>query len=270
MRGFLLALQFLTRLPTPRFAALGPDDLARSSAWFPLVGALIGAAVAAVLALGALVDPWLGALAGLLAWVWITGALHLDGLADLADALGASHRDPRRLLEVLRDPHVGAFGVVALVLVLLAKLVLLALVARALAPLLDALRAAWVAGAPVPASLPLAFELVAPLAAIALVPAWARLGAVAWSQTLRPLAPGSAERFAWQAHRPGILAWGAALLAAAAWVFPPLAVAPIAIALWWAFLRRRLGGMTGDALGAGVEACETALLAVVAVAAGPL
>jgi adenosylcobinamide-GDP ribazoletransferase len=264
MRGFLLALQFLTRLPTPRFAELRPDDLARSAVWFPLVGAVIGAVVAAALALGTLVDPWLGALAGLLAWVWITGALHLDGLADLADALGASHRDPRRLLEVLRDPHVGAFGVVALVLVLLAKLVLLALAARALAPLVEAIRAAWVAGA----APPLASELAVALAALALVPAWARLGAVVWSQTLPPLAPGSAERFAWRARRSATVAWAVVLLVATAWIFPPLAVAPAVIAAWWLFLKRRLGGMTGDALGAGVEACETVLLAVVAVAFG--
>jgi adenosylcobinamide-GDP ribazoletransferase len=129
MRAFLLALQFLTRIPTPQVDDFRPEDLSRSAIWFPLVGAVIGGLVAAALALGALVDPWLGALAGLMVWVWITGALHLDGLADLADALGAAHRDPQRLLEVLRDPHIGTFGVVALVLVLAAKLVLLALVA---------------------------------------------------------------------------------------------------------------------------------------------
>jgi len=91
---------------------------------------------------------------------------------------------------------------------------------------------------------------------------------VVWSQTLPPLAPGSAERFAWGARRASLTAWGAVLLAATAWLFPPLAAAPFAIALWWAFLKRRLGGMTGDCLGAGVEVCETALLAVVAVGLG--
>lgn len=254
MRGLVLAFQFLTRLPTPRLAGFEPGELARAAIWFPLVGAVIGAAVAAALALGARVDPWLGAIAGLLVWVWITGALHLDGLADLADALGAAHRDPRRVLEVLRDPHVGAFGVIALVLVLATKLVLLALAARALPPLADAGRAAAIAGD------------AALLVALALVPAWARLGAVVWSQSLPPLAPGSGERFAWRAQRASVAVWAAALLAASVWVFAPLAVAPVAIALWWAFLRRRLGGMTGDALGAGIEICETALLAVVAVA----
>jgi adenosylcobinamide-GDP ribazoletransferase len=246
VRGLILAFQFLTRLPTPRVPEFGPEDLAASAAWFPVVGAAVGGVVAAALVAGALVDPWLGALAGLLAWVWITGALHLDGLADLADALGAAHRDPQRILEVLRDPHVGTFGVVAIVLVLAAKLVLLAVVAM------------HVAGT----------GLATPLGALALVAAWARFGAGVWSQTLPPLAPGSAERFAWRARSASLVVWAAALLAVTLWLCPPLAAAPVAIALWWAFLRRRLGGMTGDCLGAGVEVCETALLALVAIALG--
>ena len=255
VRGLILALQFLTRLPTPRVPDFRPEDLAASAAWFPVVGAAVGVVVAAALVAGAFVDPWLGALAGLMVWVWITGALHLDGLADLTDALGAAHRDPQRVLEVLRDPHIGTFGVVAIVLVLAAKLVLLAIVAKQLAP---------VAGV----AILLGAELAVPVAALALVGAWARFGAVVWSQTLPPLAPGSAERFAWRTRRASLVAWAAALIVAAVWLFPPLAAAPLAIALWWVFLKRRLGGMTGDCLGAGVEVCETALLAVVAVGLG--
>jgi len=264
VRGLILALRFLTRLPTPPAPDSRPDDLAASAAWFPVVGAVVGIAVAAALAVGVLVDRWLGALAGLLVWVWITGALHLDGLADLADALGAAHRDPQRLLEVLRDPHVGTFGVVAIALALAAKLVLLALVAGHVAPLVDAIWIAGVADA-APAAVP---ALAVPVAALALIGAWARFGAVVWSQTLPPLAPGSAERFAWRARRASLVAWAAALLAAAAWLFPPLAAAPLAIALWWVFLRRRLGGVTGDCLGAGIEVSEIALLALAAVALG--
>ena len=264
VRGLILALQFLTRLPTPRVPDFRPEDLAASAAWFPVVGAAVGVVVAAALVAGAFVDPWLGALAGLMVWVWITGALHLDGLADLADALGAAHRDPQRVLEVLRDPHVGTFGVVAIVLVLAAKLVLLAVVARQLAPLAQAIRSAPAAGV----AIPLGAELAVPVAALALVGAWARFGAVVWSQTLPPLASGSAERFAWRTRRASLVAWAAALIVAAVWLFPPLAAAPLAIALWWAFLKHRLGGMTGDCLGAGIEVCETALLAVVALSLG--
>ncbi|HKC45110.1 MAG TPA: adenosylcobinamide-GDP ribazoletransferase [Burkholderiales bacterium] len=264
MRGLFLALQFLTRIPTPRVDAFRPEDLPRSAVWFPLVGALIGGIVAGALVAGVLVDPWVGALAGVVVWVWVTGALHLDGLADLADALGASHRDPQRLLEVLRDPHIGTFGVVAIVLVLAAKLVLLAVIAKQFAPLAEAIGAARVAGVVTP----IALDLAVPVAALALVVAWARFGAVVWSQTLPPLAPGSAERFAWRAQRTSLVAWTVTLLAASVWLFPLLAAAPLAIALWWLFLRRRLGGMTGDCLGAGVEVCETVLLLVVAAGLG--
>ena len=96
-RGLIAAVQFLTRLPTPRIGDLEPRDLGLSAVFFPLVGAVIGAAVA--LAVWSLrpTDPWVGALAGVLMWVWITGGLHLDGLGDVADAFGASHRAPNDL-----------------------------------------------------------------------------------------------------------------------------------------------------------------------------
>ena len=130
MKEFVLALQFLTRLPLP---AVKADDatFARSMRWFPAAGLVVGLVLFVGLWLGNLLDPWTGALFGLVAWVGVTGALHLDGLADLADASGALHKGRERLREVLADPHVGSFGVVAIALQLLAKLVLLhALLAR--------------------------------------------------------------------------------------------------------------------------------------------
>jgi adenosylcobinamide-GDP ribazoletransferase len=130
VKGLVLATQFLTRLPTPRVAATA-QDFAASIRWFPAVGLIVGMAVAGAAWAGAWIDAWCGALAGLAAWVAITGALHLDGLADLADASGAAHQDRARLLAVLADPHLGSFGAVALAVQVLAKLVLLhALVAQ--------------------------------------------------------------------------------------------------------------------------------------------
>lgn len=237
MRGLILAVQFLTRLPTPPVADFRAEELSRSLAWFPLVGLLVGGLLAAAVWLGARVDPWLGALLGLLAWVWVSGALHLDGLADLADALGAAHRDRERLLAVLADPHVGSFGVVALVLQLLAKLILLMLAAR--------------------------LELYA---ALCFVPAWARLGVLLWSR-LPPLKPGLGERYAWQGGERLAWPWLAAL-AVASFFAPALVAGPLVLLAWHAFLRRRLGGMSGDALGAGVEVSETGLLLICVSAAG--
>jgi len=81
-----------------------PAELPCSARWFPLVGMLIGVLLATVLWLGSCIDPWLGALLTLMLWVRITGALHLDGLADMSDALGAAQRDRDRFLAVLADP----------------------------------------------------------------------------------------------------------------------------------------------------------------------
>ncbi|MDP2832046.1 MAG: adenosylcobinamide-GDP ribazoletransferase [Pseudomonadota bacterium] len=229
MRGLILAIQFLTRLPTPTLTDFKPDDLARAAIWFPLVGLLLGALLAGAVWLGAQVDPWLGALLGLLAWVGLTGALHLDGLADLADALGAAHGDRERLLAVLADPHLGVFGVTALALQLLSKLVLLMLLAKA--------------------------GLFWPLL---LIPAWARLGPLLWAR-LPSLKPGLGERFAWNIGLGSVWLW-MALLAAASVGAPALLAAPLLILGWRAYLRARLGGMTGDALGAGVEWVESGLL----------
>ncbi len=242
MRGLILAVQFLTRLPTPTVTDFRPEALSRSVVWFPLVGLLIGGLVCLAVWLGARIDPWLGALAGLAAWVWLTGALHLDGLADLADALGAAHRDRERLLSVLADPHVGVFGVVAVVMQLIAKLILLMLAAR--------LELYWV---------------------VCLAPAWARLGVLAWCR-LPPLKPGLGERYAWRVSGWLAGAWLLALLAAGLLATGLQAVAtlaaPVAILAWYFHLKRKLGGMTGDALGAGVEVTETTILSAGVALAG--
>jgi adenosylcobinamide-GDP ribazoletransferase len=232
MRGLILAIQFLTRLPTPALTDFKQEELARAAIWFPLVGLLLGGLIAGAVWLGTQVDPWLGALLGLIAWVGLTGALHLDGLADLADALGAAHGDKDRLLAVLADPHLGVFGVTALVMQLLIKLVLLMLLAKA--------------------------GLFWPLL---LVPAWARLGPLLWAR-LPSIKPGLGERFAWNIGFAGLGVWAALLATASLWA-PALLAAPLLILGWHAWLRARLGGMTGDALGAGVEWVESGLLLLV-------
>ena len=244
MRGLLLAIQFLTRLPVPAVVVYDERALARSAIWFPVVGMLVGACVTLAMAAGLGIarwhgigasGDWLAALAGTVIWVWVTGGLHVDGLADLADALGAAHRDPARFAVVLKDPHTGAFGVMAVVLLLLSKLILLML---------------WAS-----ASLP--------LSALLLVAAWGRWGAMVWARALPALTGGYGERFAWSLRRAD-LAWSGLLLALLSlWQMPVLLPAGLlAAGLWYAFLRRRLGGMCGDALGAGIEVAEVGMLLV--------
>jgi len=229
VKGLIVALQFLTRLPMPRVKT---DEaiFAASMRWFPAVGLVVGAIVAGAAWTGARIDGWTGALAGLMAWVLVTGALHLDGLADLADAQGAIHKGRERLLAVLADPHVGSFGVVAIVLQIIAKLVLLhALIA---------------AGAYVP---------------LVLIPFAARIGPLPWTLWLPPLHEGLASRFRDAVRPRDVAAWGM-MLAAAAWFAPVLLATPLFIAGWGWHVRRTLGGISGDAHGAGIEVVETALL----------
>lgn len=229
MKTLIVALGFLTRLPMPRVDA-DEADFAAAIRLYPVVGLVIGVIVAGAGWLGAQVDPWTGALAALVAWVWATGALHLDGLADLSDGLGAAHGDRSRLLSVMADPHIGSFGVVALAMQLIAKLVLL----HALAP------GAW------------------PM--VALIPAAARVGPLVWARMLPPLRPGGLSAMVTQAVRPvDMIGWTLAALALGL-LYPPLATAPLVIVALSLWFRRKLGGVTGDVHGAGIELTETALI----------
>lgn len=231
MQSLILAIQFLTRLPTPQIKNFDPAQLAASARWFPLVGLILGALLLALVWPASRIDPWLAAWVGVLAWALLTGGLHLDGLADVADALGAAHRDKERLLAVMKDPHLGSFGVLTLIVHLAGKLVLLMLAVQS---------QHWIA--------------------LLLIPAWARLGALFW-QTLPALSPGMGEQFGWQQNRLGRSLWLIALTTLSAWLAPALMAAPLLIWLFRRWLMKTLGGMSGDCLGAGVEIVELGLLA---------
>lgn len=240
-RRLVSAVQFLTRLPTPRTGDFAPDDLADAVGFFPLVGALVGGLTAAALFAGGQIDPWFGALLAVAVWVWITGVLHIDGLADIADALAARHGAPERFHEVLKDPRVGTFGAVAIGLQLIGKTVLLALLYRSGEMI-------W---------------MLVPLCA------WARLGPLFWSAYVPVLSPGQdgmSERFMWRVNKPTLAIWSL-LLGLTVVAAPALVAAPIFIAAWWLYLRIRLGGQTGDFLGAGIELCETWCIAALVLAA---
>lgn len=237
MKGFVIALQFLTRLPMPAVGKADADDFAAAIRWFPFAGLFIGLAVAGAGWAGGRIDPWTGALAALIAWVAITGALHLDGLGDLADGVGAAHRDRAKLLAVMADPHIGSFGVVAITLLLAAKLVLL----RAA---IDA--EYW--------------------AALILIPMAARIGPLAWARWLEPLHHGLGARFSDAVRGRDLIGWSAVLLGTSVLV-PALLAAPLLIALFGLWLQARLGGVTGDCHGAGIELVEAGLLLALAVTA---
>lgn len=236
MKGLVIALLFLTRLPMPR-VEVSNAEFAASMRWFPAVGLILGALVAGGAWAGAQLDPWLGALAGLVLWVTLTGALHLDGLGDIADACGAAHKDRERVLAVLADPHLGSFGAVAIGLQLLAKLVLLHGLVEA-----------------------------GGFVALTLVPFAARIGPLLWTRWLPDLHAGLASRFR-DIVRPADLAiWGAALLASASFA-PALLATPLLLLGWGVWLRTKLGGISGDGHGAGIEVTETGLLLAILIVA---
>ena len=233
------AVGLLTIVPVGRRPL--PDDAQRGAAlWLPLVGGLVGVVAAAAYALGeALLGGFYGAALALTVAAIVTGALHHDGLADMADGLGV-RGDRSRRLAVMRDPGIGAFGTLALVAYAL-------LVTGALATLTPPDAAAAIVCGHV-------LGRWAALAQLALVaPARADGLGAAFAATTPALAIGSATAIAITLAAAGLLAGVAALAAAV--------IAAAATALT---ARQLVGGRTGDTLGAAVLVTEVAVLSVLA------
>lgn len=244
MPSFLVAVAFLTILPL-RFEKLPtPETVARSRFWFPMVGLLLGALLGgwAVLVQMA-AAPMLGAFLVLAAWVGITGALHLDGLADLCDGLFGG-TTPEGRLQIMKDPRVGTFGVVGATLLLLGKFAALADLMSRMPEQVPFLVGAAVMGARC---------LVLSMAANARYPRPDGTGKLLIEATTRGEGVFSAC-LALVVLCAGI--WGAGIgrsLAAAGSSL--LAMATLRLSCV-----RRLGGVTGDCLGAGIEFAEVIFL----------
>jgi adenosylcobinamide-GDP ribazoletransferase len=245
-RGPFESAALLTVLPVPRSAATSARGVLP---WAPLVGLLLGGAATGVAVVGArVVSPLVGAVLGVAVLALLTRGLHLDGLADTADGLGPL-RGRERALEVMRQSDIGPFGVVTLVLTLLLQVAALA----ALVP------GQWVA--------PAAAVLVARLA-------MARTGlpgtVMAETSSLGRAVQGTVSP-AWLA---GCAVVAVGVVGGAQWLLsgPADAVglgAACAVGIAAAELLRvrataRLGGVTGDVMGAMGEVAATATLLVAA------
>jgi adenosylcobinamide-GDP ribazoletransferase len=244
MGSLILALRFLTIAPVPGREAAGPSALGRAAWWFPVVGLLVGSALAiAARAADALFPPLVAAALLVTGWKVATGGIHLDGLADCLDGLAG--RDPARRLAIMRDSRIGVFGAAGLILLCL-------LAVTALAALSASLRLRVLLLAPV-------IGRVAPLLAGAwLVPATPGQGlGAAFAAGLSRWA-GPAHVIVVGALAAWLLGIGGLAIAAAAWSLALLAAG---------FVARRLGGVTGDVLGAVVEVAELGTLLGAAAAA---
>ena len=241
LRGGRAAAIFLTRVPLGGFP-FSRDDWRWSSAYFPFIGLLLGCAQAAVFVGCAGAGPHVAATLAVIASLLLTGAFHEDGLADTADALGGAYTR-ERVFEILKDSRVGSFGASALVVVLLLRILL---VAR-----LDGL-APW--------------AIIATQGASRLPPIWL--------MAVMPYVSADAEAKSKLVARAGpaqtalATCFGAVAVAVAVYALHLSlrhAVSLTCVSLLvttlcgWRF-RVRLGGITGDFLGATQQVGECALL----------
>jgi len=245
LRLFLVALQFLTRVPIPAWVGWQPEWLHQSARHFPGVGLCVGAVGSMVLWAGA--HWWSALLAVLLsmaATVWLTGAFHEDGLADTCDGLGGSV-SRERALEIMKDSRLGTYGTVGLLFVL-------------------ALKAATLHGLAVR-------DLVAVLVLMPMAHAWSRTATVLLLRVLTYAGDAEhakAKPMAQQVDGNGLAVaciWAVVAAAAAA----PFVAAHVLLAAAFAalgatalvgrWLQQRLGGYTGDTLGAAQQISELAV-----------
>lgn len=249
LRLFFIALQFFTRLPIPRWVGFKADWLQQSARYFPLVGLVVGAAVTTVYAVGAWLWPVpLAVLLSTAAGIYLTGAFHEDGFADVCDGFGGG-TTVERVLEIMKDSRIGAYGAIGIALLLSIKCVTLSYLP------MQATMATLLTAHP-----------VSRLVAAALI--W-RLDYVRGEGKAKPLAQHMhTGDFLIAAIAPvalavlvvlgGWLSWQAALAAT-------VMVAITGVSMARRFVRR-IGGYTGDCLGATQQVAEvTFYLAVLAV-----
>jgi adenosylcobinamide-GDP ribazoletransferase len=227
----LAAVAFLTRIPVGGASF----EIGAGAALFPVVGAGVGAAAGGTAyGLARVVPPLVAAGAALAVGVLLTGALHLDGLADTADALGVRSREAA--LAIMRDHAIGTYGTVALVLDLLVKGGALAALAGRSDVVLEALAAGALSRA-----VPVVLGLVLP--------------------DLREEGAGAMFRVSPSAAAVAVVLAAALAVPAGALLIAVAAAAALVLGVW---LRRWLGGRTGDTLGAATELVETVVLAAAA------
>ncbi len=251
LRLFFIALQFFTRLPVPGWVGFEAAWLQHASRYFPLVGLVVGAIAAGIYALCALVLPApVAAVLSTAASIYVTGAFHEDGFADACDGLGGG-LTRERVLEIMKDSRVGAYGAIGIVAMIGTKCLALAML-----PPLAAIGALLVA------------HPLSRLAATALI--W-RMEYARDEGKSKPLAQQMTTAEFGIAFLTATIP--ALLLVAAGWLHPVTALgcllAATLAALWLARkFQRRIGGYTGDCLGAVQQLAEVAVYLLILASLG--
>ena len=245
MKHFVAAVSFLTRLPAGRWVAVSTEDVGKSSRWFPLIGVLLGAVyVLAWRALSIIFPATIVALFIVVIEALLTGALHLDGLADMADGFGGG-RTREDVLRIMRDHTIGAYGAISLILVVGLKVV-------SIVALSERQRVT-------------AYLLIAPV-----LSRWSTVilnNALPYARrSVSEGAPASGSVNAFVGRTELAVATVTALLISSAviqWSVIPCSVVVLGVSAVTGFVCwRRIGGVTGDTLGANTECCEVAVLLV--------
>jgi len=232
-RLWLAALSFFTRMPV-QIADFEEADLNHAVKYFPLVGVLVGLIAAAIYGLAIMVWPLnIAVLASMAATIWLTGAFHEDGLADAADGLGGGW-NKEHVLTIMQDSRLGSFGAIALFLVLLAKFEALS---HLPAPLLSGIM--------------LAGHSLSRFAAVLVI----------YTQSYVKF-NGKAKLLATRLSRQELLLAAMFGLLPLALLAPKFLFALLPVIIVWCWfsykLKKRLGGYTGDCLGAMQQLCELA------------
>lgn len=245
MKRFLAAIRFLTVVPIPGTWGTAEDDLVNSVPFFPVVGLILGMLAAGFAwVMGPLCPPMLIAALVIVLLIAFSGGLHMDGLSDTADGF-LSSRSRERMLEIMKDSHVGAMGVIAIAASLLVKFAAVA-------------------------SLPPSFRWQTVL----LMPLAGRCAIVLNMAMLSSARPGGLGALLCKRNHQVSALWSMAVLLGIAWWLlrlPGLAVAGavFAMALLFAWqCRRKIGGSTGDTFGAVCELCEIVPPVVLCMAGG--
>jgi adenosylcobinamide-GDP ribazoletransferase len=252
VRIALTAVMFLTRIRVPSWVTHAPDDLARSTVWFPMVGVIVGSLGAAAGLVGLhWWNEWIAACAAVAMTVRITGAFHEDALADTCDGFGGGWTVEQVLL-IMKDSRIGSYGAIGLLLMTVMRITALALLARASA-----------------------FAFVVALIAGHTLGRWSSLPLIHWLRYVSDADTSKSKPFA-ASVTPGRLLLGSvsALVVLAAlsgdWVVVTAlcAAAALLTLMLGRYFRRRIGGMTGDCLGAANQGVE--LLTYLLLASAPL